>query len=643
MTTRRAVPVCLLLFAAHLGSAAPLHRYWPRLPRPKTVLIVPFVGDHEEGMTLETAAGLAADAVNRGRGDTMVLEDHPGSDYRRWAAAMLATVKPQVIRCQDTWAVVAELQRRGVIRGTILFRYDQNPRGWHSSGKIDESANVATSLAPLLGGVAVSERLQPQAAKLGLPVLFDARDKTEQWCLDIYGKQFTTRLMMTADPKSRCARSMAVAMRAFVVSRPGPVYQAALARCDPDSPVLGWGCGGEDEQTVPSSQWGLFQTATNWCHNLPVFDTEEIAQTLPAETVRSPRAGLSAFDLKWESSVHYVTFLMTDGDNVQWMMGNFMGGSEGRWYYESPARGDFPMGWTFPYVDLAQVCPYALQNLFQRASAGDDFVLYGGGYLYPDLFGSKRPGDAMSLHLRRIGEYMRVGGLRTLAYNLQRWDGPEAKSAYAKMAASIPTLDGIFTVQYYPYSGGEGRILWATRAGSDVPIISCAYCIWAQTGRPRDATPASVAAQVNRLPRGGPQWSEQSFSYIMAHAWSRFRDTHGDPSLTAEEQGVDQNADAPGTARGLLPVKWCVDRLEPGVRAVTPGQLALLVRLHLRTRQVLQEMRSELAPLANRSPSRRAHELLAEADRLLPGVRDGDDSGRECFEALVRARRLLSR
>jgi hypothetical protein len=126
----------------------------------------------------------------------------------------------------------------------------------------------------------------------------------------------------------------------------------------------------------------------------------------------------------------------------------------------------------------------------------------------------------------------------------------------------------------------------------------------------------------------------------MAHAWSRFRDTHGDPSPTAEEEGVDQARDAPDTARGLLPARWCADRLDEDVRLVTPHDLLLLARLHLRTRETLTEYAAALRPRARRSPEARA--LLTQAAPLLPSVRDGDDSGRECFELLQEADRTTS-
>lgn len=602
---------------------------------------MPFVGDHEEGMVFETAAGLAAAALLRGESGLVLMEAIDRSDYRRWAEAMLGIVRPRTRGPIDTWTAVAVLRDLGLVKGYILYRYDTHDRPWHELGGIDESANVATALSPIFKAVAVSERLKPQAEQIGLRMVFDARGRTEDWCLHGYEKKFSRRLLMTADPKSRVARSLAVATGAFVVSRPGPVYEAALARCEPDSPVLGWGCGAEDAQTLPSSEWGLFQTATNWCHNLPAFSTEQVGETIPAEALRSPRATLSLGDLRWRTGVHYVTFLMSDGDNVQWMMGNFAGGSEGRHYYESPWRGRFAMGWTFPYVDLAQLCPYVLMDLFRRASPRDDFVLFGGGYYYPDRFGTRRQGNWLAVHARRIGEYMRVGGLRSLALNAQEWDSPQAVAAYRTIAENIPSLNGFFTVQYYPYTAGEGRVIWVSAGGREVPVVSCKMCIWAQTGRARETTPAGVAAVLNRQPTGGPKWSADNFSFVMVHAWSRFRNTHGDPSLTAEEEGVDQTRDAPDVERGLAPVGWAIERLEPQVITVTPSEFLLLMHLHLRTRRTLTVWLAELRAKAVACRSGAAARLLDQAYKMLASVRDGDESGRECFEQLRQAWRML--
>jgi hypothetical protein len=641
--------MAVLCSGAGAASDTGLHRWWPRFPRPEVLLVVPFVGGHEEGMTFETAAGLAARAVLQGRGDTMLYEDVGSTSYVRWRQAMEAVVRPRCQAVADTWEAVARLRAAGIVRGYVLFRYDDSPRGFHAEGTLDESANVATSLSALLGAVAVSERWEAKAQALGLPLLLDARQRDEAWCLREHGDRCSRTVLLTADPKSRVVRHLGVALAAFTVSRPGSTYEAALARCEPGSPVLGWAVGDEWAQTLPSSQWGLFQTATNWCHNLPPLMTEEVGETVPRDAVTLPsRCRRELRDLRWEEGVHYAAFLLSDGDNVQWLMGNFSGGSEGPSYFESPLRGQFAFGWTFPYADLAQLCPYALVDLFHRATPQDDFVLYGAGYYYPDRFGEKRTAaDAMRLHARRLGQYLRFAGLNSLALNAQDWDSEAAVGAYRIVAEEVPGLRGIFTVQYCRYSGGEGRILWLPSACGDMPIVSCRLTLWARSGRPRDTTPAGVAKWLDAMPLGGQgqapgkAWSEDHFTFVMPHAWSTFRDTGDDPDPTAEEPPVGAEQPAALTSRGLAPVSWAVRRLQPQVRVVTPSELLLQVRLHLRTRQTLAAYAAELAPLAAAPGREAARDLLHEAQRQLPAVADADASGRHCFELLQRVDRLV--
>ena len=83
-----------------------------------------------------------------------------------------------------------------------------------------------------------------------------------------------------------------------------------------------------------------------------------------------------------------------------------------------------------------------------------------------------------------------------------------------------------------------------------------------------------------------------------------------------------------------------MDRLNDNVRVVTPHELLLLAKLHLRTRETLTAYLDSLRPRAAHFP--KARDLLADAEQRLPGVRDGDGSGRECFGLLQDVDRMVS-
>jgi len=278
MNRRRFVATCVLAagtplldwpaFAGVSGApASGLHPWLPQIPTPRKLWVIPFAGDVEEGMLLESAAGLAGRRVMQGKWDTLIYENFPNEGYQQWFVEYSKAKKAEVTR-MGLDELVAALKQAGVARGYLLYRYEQSARPLHTAGKLDESANVAASLAVAHQGLVVSERLVERMEKLGLGRLLDARDRTESWCFAEH--EFSRRVLGTADPKSRHARSLMIALNAFICSATGEVYAKALARCEEDAPVLGWGCDAEDAQTVPSSKWGLFQTATNWCHNLTV-------------------------------------------------------------------------------------------------------------------------------------------------------------------------------------------------------------------------------------------------------------------------------------------------------------------------------------------------------------------------------------
>jgi hypothetical protein len=270
---------------------------------------------------------------------------------------------------------------------------------------------------------------------------------------------------------------------------------------------------------------------------------------------------------------------MTDGDNVQWLMLNFCKGHEAQQYWANPARGKIPFGWTTCAADLLQLCPYTLDYLRDTATPNDDFLLYGGGYYYPDWFGKDRGiPDLLAQHARRLGKYMDKCGVHSFAINAQKWDGPEAMAAYETYAREMPTLKAIFTVQYAPYTAGGGAIKWIPRQdGKRVPVISARNAIWAGRSKdPREGTPGRVAAMLNEWaskPIQTPiQTPEDRFAWVVVHCWSWFKDVPPDAPSSAEE--VDQTIPPAEAARGYLPATWCAARLAPNIRVVTPSMLS---------------------------------------------------------------------
>jgi hypothetical protein len=566
----------MVLAPAVSFAAEPLpDRWWPEFPLPSKVLVSePLNGLGVDGqMTLQTLCGLTAYTVRRQGGGEMLwsgTSDIPS--YEEWLDRYAAHTNVPVDRTpRKLWDCVDRYRDSGVLKGYILYHADTAKRTLYEGKPEDWSANAATALCAPLGGVIVEERLEETAKAHGLKLLADLRGRDEAWLWKEYGDKLSHAVLGRQDPRNAVMRDAIVAMGTAMVSAPGKLYGDALRAMQPGAPILGWGLGMEDEQTGPSSRWGLIQTATNWCVNLAPCASGKTGLDYPFKKF----AQADTSQDRDGSDTRYVSFVMSDGDNVQWLMMNFCLGREAQQYWASPERGKIALGWTICAADLLQLCPYTLDHLRDTATHNDDFLLFGGGYYYPDWFGKDRGmPDLLAQHARRLGKYMDKCGIHSFAINAQDWDGTEAMAAYETYVREMPATNAIFAIQYAPYTAGGGAIKWIPRQdGRRVPVISARNAIWTDRGNdPREGTPGRVAAMLNEWASRPVQAPEDRFAWVIVHAWSWFKNVPPDAPATTEE--VDQTTPPAEAARGYMPAAWCASRLASNVRVVTPGMLA---------------------------------------------------------------------
>jgi hypothetical protein len=272
-------------------------------------------------MMVQSVAGLAARAVNEGRGDEMVWVATSNPDVERWYTGWLAR-NPSIVVHQGEftpWDLVDRYRERGVVKGYILYHLDR------SAGEINEhrmgmdlSVNVASSMAGLLDGILIDESLEAEAKAHGLSLLLDAREKSQQWCFETYKDRFNRRMLCTQDPRKTNIRDLAIAQQALMIYGNGEPLGEVLKWLEPPAPIMGWNGGDEFKTTLASTIQGHFQTATDWCVNLPVLMAGSVAMEPPGRAKRLDPRGIG-----WNDRRSAVSFVSTDGDNVQWLEGNF--------------------------------------------------------------------------------------------------------------------------------------------------------------------------------------------------------------------------------------------------------------------------------------------------------------------------------
>ncbi|MGA2557496.1 MAG: hypothetical protein ABSG04_14615 [Verrucomicrobiota bacterium] len=571
-----------LLWLVGLAGAVPVpagaaeDRWWPAQALPKAIVQT---SNEEEfpqprvalQMMVQSVAGLAAKAVNEGRGEELVWVNNRNADMEDWHARLMALHPEWETRgVFSPWDLADRYIKQGLIKGYVLYRADTSAG---AGGGMDCSVNVATSVAGLLDGIMVEEKLEDQAKAHGLKLLLDAREKTEQWCFQIYQGQFTRRMLCLQDPRKPNIRDLAIAQKAFTVFASEETTRAAAAWLEPLSPILGCGAGDEFVKTDLTTRQGSLQSSTDWCLDLPVLMAGTGQLSLPKQKNPDPRT------MDWSDGRSAVCFIDTDGDNVQWQEGNFF--REGGSYWANPDRGKIPFGWSCCFSQLAQLCPEAIAYALATQSRNDSFIEWGGGYYYPDRFGLERTNrwELLARQAERTWELMKKTNTRMIGFNFSRFDSPDARKACEVFAAQTDGLLAILAFQYYPYEGGAGKTFWVKdRNGEEVPVISARYTIWEHAGsRERAGTPARVARAIRDTVEKSPADQLPRYDWVIAHAWSWFKRAPG--SDENAEDMRQENAAAQGGVCGYSPVTWCAERLPEGIRVVSPEELAWRIRM----------------------------------------------------------------
>lgn len=568
----------LSLFNSSLDSASgnefpveELPRWWPPQRKPKGIIRLTTKEGHSPALAMlaQSLSGLAAQAVNQDRGEELVWIDTPHEAYRRWYRATLQKTGIEQRGELDAWQLLARLRDQGIVHGFVRYRLD------HSTGSankvrdgIDLSVNVATSLCGVLGAVLIEDSLIDQAQELGLHELVDAREMSLSECFESHKDKFNRHLILAQDPRKPHMRELAIAHRAITLFGQENLVPSILAWLDPLSTVLGWNGGEEWVQVKQFSEYGHVLTVSDWAMGLPFLSIVNPENKLPQINGLDPRA----IDWSWEGPC--AALVMSDGDNVQWTLGDFTASRHE--YWDAPTSGEFPFSWTAPIVPLTQTAPIAADHLARTKPDQTSLVEFGGGYIFPDVFGTKRnEDDLLEKYAARLGSWMEATDTRVLCLLLLDLDSPAAKHAYATFARNIPGLVGIIAMQYAPYEGGHGKVFWEDDGrGGQVPIMTCRYAIWEHANRPSAGTPSEIASQISReLP--AEQSPEDRLAWTVVHAWSWFRESD-DPTF---EEVPQQQASRQGARRGHAVANWCQQRLGANVRAVTIEELLWRLRM----------------------------------------------------------------
>ena len=353
------------------------------------------------------------------------------------------------------------------------------------------SLNAASSYCASLGAVAVDESVLDEAKRHGLTLLQDLRTSTRGQ--SPFEGLAPGILFEQALDKPGHLRDLAVARHAFIFSTDEPVARKAFVReMGPNAVVYGWGSD-EFKWISDISKAGGTGVAADWSLNLSAM------QHLPGRLKKPAYARVA----KSAKPHRTVAFVVSDGDNIQWLGGNF---ALDTGFWASPQRGKFPVSWEIAPV-LADVAPPILDYLYRTATPNDDFVTGPGlpGY----TFLHDQPNAA--LLVPRTKALLRSTGLRVVS-TLNRNEGEMSETA---PFLRLPEVDGAIYKDYSPYNRRNGEI-WS-RNGK--VCLAYRFVLW--NGLTEIPQLVDQVKEMSDDPR-----KLDSFALVNVHAWS-FRDIGG--------------------------------------------------------------------------------------------------------------------
>lgn len=426
-----------------------------------------------------------------------------GSSYDRWLDGLK---KDYGVKTEDEPSVFALLEKlKQEIKGYILFDLSDHT-----------SLNVATSLAGIKRAVLVDAHIEGKVRASGLELLFDARGLDDSWTYEHFKDKFgqgeellNDRIMLEqraieGDERFYTLRDYAIFCNMVTVYQStSPLMEKFLKLMKKDGIVLGWGDGdkyGEDNLGKICASNGMNRVASDWASNLTVLSSVKAGDRIEQHTGTEEGEPVT-------EKAHYVTFIWTDGDNIQWTNGFF---SENQMFWASPARGKFNMGWGINNL-LYETAPSTMKYYYDSASQkknAEDYFVVGPHYTYAPYFRETLPSYTEHLNalMGRTGlKYVQINETDTMT------EFPEAFDDYTEHE----NIKGLFYLEYRKYDWWNGKIVWS----NGKPVVSARFALWDPL-QMKDAAPEDVVRKLNAMP-ADPS-SPEGYSFVTVHAWSGY-------------------------------------------------------------------------------------------------------------------------
>ena len=370
------------------------------------------------------------------------------------------------------------------INGYIL--YDEN------------SVNEAITLCGLLNTIPIKEKQLNDIENLNILFIDDARDYSFDNILEQYSENLNDRILIYQNPNKRLFLgdySVFTNSINFFDTLRSDLTNSLFSRMKTNSILLGF------------SEYDEYQTIKKATNNMLITQMADYAVNLSTLTNINTNISQNYHEASYVEfdDTHTVCFVMTDGDNIQWLLNWFA--TDERWF-GSNNRGEIDIGWTISPA-LSELAPTVMQKIYNESkntTEGRDYFIAapsGLGYIFPDMYSD------LNSYCNLLNDFMVKSDLKIV--NIIGNDESQL-TLYPYLIQD--NIKGIFYYDYSKYSKLNGEISFY----NNKPIISARYNLWGGF-----ESPSSLVEKINNLPKD--PYSPEGYSLIPVHNWSYSVDT----------------------------------------------------------------------------------------------------------------------
>lgn len=368
----------------------------------------------------------------------------------------------------------------------------------------DPSINNACSLASLNKSIVVDEVIESKVKKYGITqVKGDCRNTDESWAYNnLWNKGLNHSIVIQLSPdKSASLRDYAIMSKSLVFYEDNvdktTLRDKIFSSMEGNSICLGWG---PDEfiNVSTASKYGASIVASDWSYNL----------TSLSAFSSNPISKKSSAVIPKEKNVHYVTFIMSDGDNAQWNLGTNYGSK--KWFGNSN-RDKLALGWSMS-PSLYYLSPTVFNMYYNSISNEDTYNNFivspsGNGYMYPSKFDKSK----LNGYINTLNDYMKKVDEKYLAViDDDSFNNTELWNKFTKRS----NIQGLFYLDYHRHDNFKGKILWS----NNKPIVSCRDLLWDKL-----EDEEQLVKNINdRVESGQVNVSTpEAYTFVYVHVWSK--------------------------------------------------------------------------------------------------------------------------